>query len=141
MSFSSVNKAMLIGRLGKDVELKYSQSGTAFGRFSLATSESVKAQDGNWQEKTEWHNVVVFGNQAENCSKFIKKGSLVFIEGRIQTRKWTDNNGVDRYSTEIVVKEVKFLDPKNATPQDNSLKDAIERDRAANVDVDDDLPF
>jgi len=117
MSFNSFNKVLLLGRLGKDPELRYSQSGVAVTRFSLATSErGGKDQSGNFQEKTEWHNIVVFKSQAENCSRFIKKGSLVFIEGRIQTRKYQDKNGIDRYSTEIVADIVRFMDSKEASP-------------------------
>ncbi|MGA1191576.1 MAG: single-stranded DNA-binding protein, partial [Bdellovibrionota bacterium] len=93
-----VNKAILIGRLGKDPEIRYTQSQTPVTNFSLATSERRKdPQSGNWLEQTEWHNVVTFGKTAENCSNFLKKGREVYIEGRIQTRKWQDKEGKDRW--------------------------------------------
>lgn len=108
----SVNKVILIGRLGKDPELRRTASQLAVTTLSLATSESRKDQSGEWVEKTEWHNVVVFGRNAENCQRFIGKGSQVYVEGRLQTRKWTDKEGRDRYTTEVVANSVKFLGKK-----------------------------
>jgi len=105
----SLNKAMIIGNLGKDPELRYTQSGRAVANLSVATNEKWTDNDGNPQERTEWHRVVVWGRQAENCEKYLSKGRQVYVEGRIQTRDWTDNDGNKRYSTEIVAQTVQFL--------------------------------
>ncbi len=106
-----VNKAILIGNLGRDPEVRYTQGGTAVANFSLATTERAK-KDGEWVDHTEWHNIVTFGKVAENCGKYLTKGSSCFIEGRIQTRKWTDKEGKDRYTTEIVAQNIQFLGGK-----------------------------
>ncbi|MCI5065594.1 single-stranded DNA-binding protein [bacterium] len=109
-----VNKAILVGRLGKDPEIRYTQSQTAVTKFGLATGERRKdPQSGNWTEHTEWHNIVVFGKTAENCSNFLKKGREVYIEGRIQTQKWQDKEGRDRWTTEIIAQTVQFLGNKD----------------------------
>ena len=119
MSFNSLNKVMLLGRVGRDPEKKYINSGTAVVNFSLATSESFKKGDA-WEEKTEWHKIVAFGNTAENVSKFVKKGSQIFVEGRIQTRSYQDKDGNDKYITEVVAREVKFLDTKEVEGKTDS---------------------
>lgn len=108
---SSLNKAMLIGNLGKDPELKYTPSGKAVCSFSIATSESWKDQEGNKQEKTEWHNIVSWGKLAEICGEYLKKGKKVYIEGKLQTRTW-EKDGVKHYSTEIVADQLVMLDGK-----------------------------
>ncbi len=113
---SMLNKVMIIGRLGADPELRYSQSGTPMTNLSVATDESYTDKDGNRQERTEWHRVAVFQRQAETCSQYLSKGSLVFVEGRLQTRKWTDQQGQDRYTTEIRADRVQFLDRKSDRP-------------------------
>lgn len=105
----SVNKVILVGNLGKDPEMRYTNQQMAVCRFSLATGERRKDASGNWSEHTEWHNVVAFGKTAENCGQYLKKGRQVFIEGRIQTRKWQDKEGKDRYTTEIIANTVQFL--------------------------------
>lgn len=107
-----LNKVMIIGRLGKDPELRYSQGGAPVANFTVATDESYMDREGNRQERTEWHRVVVFQRQAENCSNYLSKGSLVYIEGSLQTRKWQDQQGQDRYTTEIRAQKVTFLDRK-----------------------------
>ena len=101
---SSVNKVILLGNLGQDPELKYTGSGVAVCNFSIATSEKTKDK-----EITEWHRVIVWQKSAENCAKYLTKGSSVYIEGRIQTRSWEDGDGNKRYSTEIVAQTVQFL--------------------------------
>lgn len=107
----SLNKVLLIGNLGKDPELRYTTSGVAVATFSLATSESWKDQDGNAQEKTEWHNIVAWRKLAEICGEWLKKGKKVYIEGRIQTRNYDDKNtGQKRYITEIVADNLIMLD-------------------------------
>ena len=105
----SVNKVILVGHLGKDPDIRYTQNQMAVGNFTLATNERRKDASGNWADHTEWHSVRIFGKTAENCGKFLKKGRQVYVEGRIQTRKWQDKEGKDRYSTEIVADTVQFL--------------------------------
>ena len=112
---ASLNKIMLIGRLGKDVELRHTASGTPVATFSLATSEKTKNKSGEYEEKTEWHNIVLWQKQAELAAEYLAKGSQVYIEGRIQTRKWQDKDGNDRYTTEIIGDRLQFLDSKPKT--------------------------
>jgi len=110
----SVNKAILIGRLGKDPETRYMTSGEAVTNVSLATSENYKDKSGEKQERTEWHNLVFYRRLAEIAGEYLKKGSMIYVEGRIQTRKWQDKEGKDRYTTEIVVNEMTMLGSKSA---------------------------
>ncbi len=107
-----LNKVQLIGRLGKDPEMKYTSSGDPMVNFTLATSEYGRDREGNRQDRTEWHNISVFGKMAEVCNSYIRKGSLVYLEGAIQTRKYQDKNGNDRYITSINARTVQFLDKK-----------------------------
>ena len=107
-----LNKVMIIGRLGQDPELKYTAGGMPLTSFNVATDESYTDKEGNKVEKTEWHRVIVFQRAAENCVNYLGKGSLVYIEGSLQTRKWTDQQGQDRYMTEIKAQRVQFLDRK-----------------------------
>ena len=109
---ASLNRVELIGRLGRDPELKYSQTGAPVCRFNVATDESYTDRNGNRVEKAEWHTVVAFQKLAENCAQYLTKGSLVYVEGGLQTRKWQDQQGQDRYSTEIRAQRVQFLDCK-----------------------------
>jgi single-strand DNA-binding protein len=104
-----VNKVFLLGNLGKDPELRYTTAQNPICTFSVATTERRKDQNGQWNDHTEWHNVVTFGKTAENCSQYLKKGRQAFIEGKIQTRKWQDKEGKDRYTTEIVANTVQFV--------------------------------
>ncbi|MBR4604668.1 MAG: single-stranded DNA-binding protein [Lachnospiraceae bacterium] len=108
-----MNKVMLIGRLGKDPEVKYLESGKCVARFPLATDESYIGPDGNKVQKAEWHRIITFDKLAENCRRYIGKGRLVYIEGKMQTRKWEDQQGVTRYLTEIIARTVTFLDRDN----------------------------
>lgn len=109
----SVNKAILIGHLGKDPEVRYMPSGEAVANVTLATSETWKDKSGVKQEKTEWHNIVFFKRLAEIVGEYLKKGSLIYVEGRITTEKWTDKEGKDRYTTKIVANEMKMLGSKS----------------------------
>jgi len=105
-----VNKVILVGNLGKDPEVRYSPSGSAMANVTLATTESWKdKQTGEKQEKTEWHRVVFFNRLAEIVGEYLKKGSQVYVEGRLQTRKWQGQDGQDRYTTEIVANEMQML--------------------------------
>ena len=119
-----LNKVMIIGRLGRDPELKYSSSGMPIANLRIATDESYMDRDGNKVERTEWHTVVVFQRAAENCSNFLSKGSLVYVEGSLQTRKWQDQQGQDRYTTEIKAQRVQFLDRKGARDADGPSEQA-----------------
>ena len=109
---NSFNKVFLLGRLGRDPEIRYSSNNTPICNFSIATSERVK---NNSEERTEWHKIVVFGAQAENASKFLKKGSSVFIEGRIQSRTYQDKDGNEKTVYEIIANSLSFLDRKDNT--------------------------
>lgn len=104
------NKVFLLGRLARDPEIRYTQNGSAIANMTVATDESFVGSDGNKVERTEWHRVTVFGKMAENCGNYLGKGSLVHVEGSLQTRKWQDQNGQDRYTTEIKAQRVQFLD-------------------------------
>ena len=112
----SVNKVILIGRLGQDPKLTYLPSGSPVTEFTMATDESFKNREGQKEERTEWHRIKVFGKSAEFCSNYLSKGRLVYVEGSIRTRKWQDQQGQDRYTTEIIVSgpqhTVQFMDSK-----------------------------
>ena len=110
----SVNKAILIGHLGKDPEVRYMPSGEAVANVTLATSETWKDKNGEKQEKTEWHNIVFFKRLAEIAGEYLKKGSQIYVEGRITTEKWQDKEGKERYTTKIVANEMKMLDKKSS---------------------------
>jgi len=112
----NVNKVQLIGRLGKDPELRYAPSGDAVANITLATSESWKDKSGGKQERTEWHRVVFFGRVAEILAQYTRKGSSIYVEGKLQTRKWQDKDGKDRYTTEVVGRELQLLDAKRTGP-------------------------
>lgn len=128
-----MNKAMLIGRLGKDPELRYAPNGSPIANLRIATDESYTDHDGNKVDRTEWHTVVVFQRQAENCSAYLRKGSLVFIEGSLQTRKWQDPQGQDRYSTEIKAGRVLFLDRKGTPSNQDSAHQNVENPNESNT--------
>lgn len=106
---ASVNKAILIGNLGKDPELRYTPGGQAVASFSMATTDRYKDKDGNMQERTDWHNIVVWGRTAENVKQYLAKGRPVYVEGRIQTRSYNDKEGTKKWITEIVANSVQFL--------------------------------
>jgi single-strand DNA-binding protein len=105
-----INKAIIIGNLGADPEVRYTQSGTPVATFSVATTERWKDKEGQQQESTEWHRIVAWNKLAEVCGEYLHKGSKVYLEGKITTRKWQDQAGNDRYTTEIVIRDMKMLD-------------------------------
>jgi single-strand DNA-binding protein len=111
----SVNKVILLGRLGQDPELKYTPGGSPVCNFSLATTESWTDKSGQKQEKTEWHRIVVWGKLAELCNQYLAKGRQAFLEGRLQTRSWDDKDGNKRYTTEILASTVQFVGGPSAT--------------------------
>ncbi len=144
-----INKVILVGNLGKDPEVRYMPNGNAVANITLATSESWKdKQTGETQEKTEWHRVVLFRRLGEIAGEYLKKGSQVYIEGKLQTRKWQDNAGNDRYTTEIIANEMQMLGGRGAggSAGFSSGDAASERAPAAAVadaggEFDDDIPF
>jgi len=109
---AAVNKAIILGNLGRDPEVRYTTDGNAVTTFSVATTETRKDRDGNSQEHTEWHRIVVFGRLAEVCGEYLAKGRSVYVEGSIRTRSWDDREGNKRYTTEIVGRTVQFLSPR-----------------------------
>ncbi|MDN8582518.1 single-stranded DNA-binding protein, partial [Eikenella corrodens] len=109
-----LNKVILIGNLGRDPEVRYLPSGDAVANFSIATSENWKDRNGQRQERTEWHNISMFGRLAEIAGQYLKKGSKVYIEGRIQSRKYTGKDGIERTAYDIVANEMKMLDGRNS---------------------------
>ena len=113
----SLNKVMLIGRLGRDPELKYTQSGVPVCTLNIATSDRWRDQQGQQQERTEWHRVIVWDRQGENCANYLRKGSSAYVEGSLQTRKWQDQNGQDRWTTEVRAQRVQFLDSRTQDGQ------------------------
>ncbi len=152
---ASVNKAIIIGNLGKDPEMRFMPSGDAICNFSIATTDSWKDKSGEKQEKTEWHRISMFGKLAEIAGEYLKKGSQVYVEGRLQTRKWQDKDGHERYTTEIVADRMQMLGSKsgggsNFEVVDNSTASAPASAAAAKKpaaakggfdDLDDDIPF
>src|SRR5699024_10047296 len=145
---SSLNKAMIIGRLGQDPDVRYTQSNTAVANMSIATSERYKDKQGEWKERTEWHRVVAWGRTAEICQEYLKKGSQVYIEGPIQTNKWEDKDRNTRYTTEIKALTMTMLDSKGSGGGNQQQSPSSSQPVSSNVDlnenfddIDDDLPF
>jgi len=143
MATRSINKVILIGNLGQDPELRYTSSGVAVASFSMATSESWKDQDGNVQEKTQWHKLVAWRKLAEIVGEYLKKGSKVYIEGRIQYRSYDDKNGLKRDVTEIVVDQMLMLDSKGASHANgtNASGQSQPQNEDTGPEKADDLPF
>lgn len=150
---ASVNKVILIGNLGADPEKRFTGNGQAVCNLRLATNEVWKDKQGNKQERTEWHRVVVYGPQAENCEKYLSKGRPVYIEGSIRSRQWEDQQGQTRYITEVIAQRVQFLgspggstgrSESRAPAEGDSFPPAIENSDAApqaQAGGDDDVPF
>lgn len=142
-----VNKVILVGNLGRDPEVRYAANGNAIANITLATSESWKDREtGEQQEKTEWHRVVFFRRLAEIAGEYLKKGSQVYIEGKLQTRKWQDKDGNDRYTTEIVANEMQMLGGRGGSA--GFAGDSVQASASAGApqpaaagDFDDDIPF
>ena len=109
MAGSGVNKVILVGNLGRDPEVRYTPGGQAVANFTIATNESWNDKAGQKQERTEWHRIVAWGKQAELCGEYLSKGRQVYVEGRLQTREWTNKEGVKQYTTEVVANQVVFL--------------------------------
>ncbi len=123
---ASINKVFLLGNLGQDPDVRYTESGTAVATLNLATNRSYKNRDGQPVTETEWHRVVLFGRTAELAKDYLRKGRSVFIEGRLRTRKWTDQNGIDRYTTEIVCDNMQFVGSRNDAQSSGGYSDGFE---------------
>ena len=141
-----VNKVILIGNLGRDPEVRYSPNGGAIANITLATSESWKDKNtGEQVDKTEWHRVVFFRRLAEIVGEYLKKGSKVYIEGKLQTRKWQDKEGNDRYTTEVVANEMQMLDSRGggsaSYSQEEPAMASSQQEPIPAGDFDDDIPF
>ncbi len=142
MATRGVNKVILIGNLGQDPEVRYMPNGNAVANVTLATSESWKDKNtGEQQERTEWHRVVFFRRLAEIVGEYLKKGSKVYVEGRLQTRKWQDQNGQDRYTTEIVADQMQMLDSRGGGAANFDSAPSQAAAPAPSGDFDDDIPF
>jgi single-strand DNA-binding protein len=143
----SVNKVILVGRLGKDPEVRYSNNGNAVTSFTLATSRVYKDKEGKKIDDTEWHKTVSFGRTAEVCGEYLHKGSLVYIEGRIQTRSWDDKDGNKRWTTEIIIEQMRMLGSKSDSQGGSQGGSSEGNDRPqdhgnpTNDFPDDDVPF
>ena len=132
-----VNKVILIGNLGKDPEVRYLENGTCVANYPIATSENYKDKQGNKVENTEWHNIVAWRKVGEISEKYLKKGSRIYVEGKLQTRSWEGENGEKKYRTEIVINQLTMLSSKDSQPQENSKQTSP----AMEEDFSDDLPF
>jgi len=156
---ASVNKVILVGNLGRDPETRYTTGGDAVTNIRLATTDVWKDKNGEKQERTEWHNIVFYGRQAEIAGEYLKKGRQIYVEGRLQTRKWQDKEGQDRYTTEIIADRMQMLGNREGGGGASVAAEPVEREPAAagaggggrksgaapakkNVDdLDDDIPF
>ncbi len=148
---ASVNKVILIGNLGKDPETRYMSNGEAVTNITLATTDTWKDKSGEKQEKTEWHRVTFYRKLAEIAGEYLKKGRSVYIEGRLETRKWTDKNGVERYTTDIIASDMKMLGNRSGSgnfespdhEEDASMSNRSSAPKGTNGfdDMDDDIPF
>ena len=135
----SVNKVILIGNLGKDPEVRHLENGAVVANFSIATSETYTDRNtGQKVENTDWHNIVVKNKAAEICEKYLSKGDKVYIEGRIKTRKWQDDKGLERYTTEILCSDFKFLTNKDSSNQNPEVNTSTQSNSTT---PEDDLPF
>ncbi len=151
MMARSLNKVMIIGNLGVDPEIRYTANGTAVANLRVATSENRKNKEGEWEERTEWHRIVLYGRMAETAKDYLRKGSKVYIEGRIETRSWEDQGGQKHYMTEVIANDMFFLDTRGhnssesaESPQPSRKQNAPSRPQSAppkDFPAEDDLPF
>jgi single-strand DNA-binding protein len=138
---AGVNKAIVVGNLGRDPEVRYTPSGVPVASFSVATSDEWKDKDtGAKQERTEWHRIVAWRGLAEVCGKYLRKGSQVYIEGRIQTRSWEDRDGVQRYTTEIIAQNMQMLGSPMKQERTQNSNEGYRDEEPASI-PEDDIPF
>jgi single-strand DNA-binding protein len=138
---ASVNRVTLIGNLGRDPELRYTAGGQPVASFSVATNERWNDREGKTQERTEWHRIVVWGKQAENCANYLQKGRTVYIEGRLQTREWEDKEGQKRQTTEVVAQTVQFLDRRDGPARGAGASGGSREPEPGPGPAGDDIPF
>jgi single-strand DNA-binding protein len=139
---ASVNKVILVGTLGRDPELRYMPSGDALASFNVATNDTWKDKSGQKQERTEWHRISMFGKQAEIAGQYLKKGSSVYLEGRLQTRKWSDKEGVERQTTEIIADRMQMLGSRpNQESASSGPQTGTDRQSSGFEDFESDIPF
>jgi single-strand DNA-binding protein len=112
----TINKVILIGRLGADPDIRYTADGTPVVTFNMATNEPVRSAEGAWEERAEWHRIVAYRKLAENMANLLSKGRLVYVEGKLQTRQWQDAQGVKRYTTEVVARDIQLMDSAGGRP-------------------------
>jgi len=138
-----LNRAQIIGHLGRDPEVRYTQDGTPIANLAVATNETWKDASGAKQERTEWHRVVLFGKVAEIAREYLKKGGLAYLEGCLQTRKWAGEDGADRYTTEIVAERLRLLERRPEKPAGEPANGGPSTARAVSpgAELDDDIPF
>ena len=141
MQKNSLNKVILIGNLGQDPEARFTPQGTAVTNLSIATNESWKDQSGEMQDRTEWHRVVMYGRMAETAAEYMKKGQMVYVEGRLNTREWEDQNQIKRKTTEIRCDNFTMLGRRSDAPAGQSQGAMSPSPSAPDSEVDDDLPF
>ncbi len=143
MSRGSVNKVILIGRLGSDPEVRYAPSGAAVANFNIATNRSYKDRDGNFQDETEWHRIVAWQRLAEFAKQYLHKGMRIYVEGRIHYREWQDQNGVKKFSTEIIANDVQMLDTLGARtePAEDIGEPDLPEPEATDETPDENVPF
>jgi single-strand DNA-binding protein len=137
---ASVNKVILIGRLGRDPEVRYTPSGKAVANFSIATSEQWTNKEGTKTEQTEWHRIVAWGRTGEICGEYLKKGSLVYVEGRLQTRSWEDREGVKKFTTEVVAQVMQMLGGTGKETRAGAPEDRFSVEEPVMI-PEDDIPF
>jgi len=137
-SRGSANKVILVGHVGAKPEVRYTSSGAAVANFNLATNETWKDSDGNKQERTDWHRIVTWRKLAELCEQYVDKGTLIYIEGKLQTRNWEDKNGVKRYTTEVVADTMTLLSGGRGNFEDKAPAEEYEPEPEDEMD---DLPF
>lgn len=148
MASRGINKVILVGNLGNDPDIRHTQTGTTIANLSVATSESWKDQQGQKQERTEWHRVVIYGRSAEIARDYLRKGSKLYLEGRLNTRKWQDKQGTDHYTTEVICREFQVLDSAPGDRQPSAPRPAPQASTPGpgpgpvdEIPYDDDIPY
>ncbi len=137
----SVNKVILVGNLGKDAELRYTAGGSPVATVRLATTDRFKDKDGQWQDQTEWHSVVIWGKTAESLAEYLRKGKQIYVEGRLQTRSWDDREGKKRYTTEVKADKIVLLGGRSPGTEREEPPAPAEPARDTPEVTDDDIPF
>jgi len=138
---ASLNRVELIGNLGRDPEIRFTTNRTAVASLALATSEKLKNKNGEWEERTEWHNIILYGRTAEVAGEYLTKGKSVYLEGKLKTRKWQDKTGKDRYTTEVVGEKMLMLGGKSGANSEQIDSSPVHEENSSTFDDDDDWPL